>query len=198
LPASSFYDPVIEQFCNGKQVLVCGSTWPPDEEFVAGYRLKQNNKKLKYIIAPHQIDEKHIQSIEALFNGNTVRYTKANLSEVENANVLIIDTIGKLAFVYRFANVSYIGGGFGAGIHNTLEAAIYGVPIVFGPNYRRFKEACDLKTLGAAFSFEEPSELEHILNKLLFDAIFSKTTGNEAFSYATKMSGATSRIIPNL
>ena len=192
LPKTPFKDPIIDAFCKNKLTMVCGSTWPPDEELIAEATKKYT---LKLIVAPHEINEKHLASIERLFPGKTQRYTNASSESIINSDVLIIDTIGKLSMIYRYGHIAYIGGGFGVGIHNTLEAAIYGLPVIFGPNYQRFQEACDLIKNKAAFSFSNLESLNNILSKLIDYNNDREKSGNRAKQYAIDKTGATKTIL---
>ncbi|HUW06774.1 MAG TPA: glycosyltransferase N-terminal domain-containing protein [Williamwhitmania sp.] len=190
--------PLINSFKSGKTTLVAGSTWPKDEELIAQW-FRQSNSKVKLTIAPHEIDENHIQSIIQLFNGiNVARYTQATEQEASTAQVLIIDTIGILSSVYRYGELAYIGGGFGAGIHNTLEAATWGIPVIFGPRYQKFKEANDLIIGGGGFSIsglpDLTSTFEMLLNqpeKLQQCSLFART-------YVEMKQGSTERILNSI
>lgn len=128
---------------------MAGSTWEPDEELLI--RLINDNPDVKFVVAPHEMDESRIARLMAETKGGALRYTQCTpRHDLRSRQLLILDTVGILASVYGYATWSYIGGGFGVGIHNTLEAATFGLPVAFGPNYEKFKEARDLVTLGAA------------------------------------------------
>lgn len=186
--------PVIQDFVDSKNIVVCGSTWPKDEEFLAKY-IKSSNSDFKWIIAPHEVHNKHIKDLVNLFNNECVLYSEANGSNLKDAKILIVDCIGILSSVYQYACVSYIGGGFGVGIHNTLEAATFGLPIVFGPNYSRFKEACDLINDKAAFAYSEYSQLNSLMNKLINDEDFRVKSGGKSSKYVSMNIGATDIIL---
>ena len=146
------------------------------------------------IIAPHEINEIHIQQIENLFP-DAVRYSSAD-STSKNTSVLIIDNVGMLSRLYYYATITYIGGGFTRdGIHNTLEAAVYGKPVIFGPNYKKYREAKELIERGAAFSIENATELKQILNNLLNNRQLLQDAGNKAEDYITGNTGATEKLI---
>lgn len=130
-----------------EQILVAGSTWPKDEALIIPLL---NSRSTKGIIAPHEVDESHLEAIESALTVSHVRLS--GLHEDSSADVVIVDTIGDLAHIYHIASIAYIGGGFGKGIHNILEAAVFGIPVIFGPNYRQFAEAVELIVLGAASS----------------------------------------------
>ena len=180
---------------NHSKVIVAGSTWEKDEELLAKY-LKENTD-VKLVVAPHEVNEAHIKKIEEKFNGNTVRYTDLP-TDTKNKNILIINTIGLLNKIYRYATVAYIGGGFGAGIHNILEAAVYAKSVVFGPNYHKFKEAHDLIKAGGGFSIKSYDELKKLLDKLLTDSNFRDKSGNDAGKYIEKNKGATDKILQHI
>ena len=187
----------IEEFVEGcERVLVAGSTWPMDEQLLARYIEEHEDSKL--ILVPHEIDENHLHSIFNRFEGRFVRYSvlsQLNIVQRHNAmrhaSVLLIDTIGLLSSIYRFGQVAYIGGGFGVGIHNTIEAAVYGVPVLFGPNYRHFREAKGLIEAGAARSIASYPELESAL-----DTAFAQHAeiGAKAAEYVESELGATDKI----
>lgn len=169
-------DAVVEKFLEGYdgKVLVAGSTWPPDEQLLA--RLRESKKWFpeRIVIAPHEIHEEHLRSIEALFP-DSIRYsecinalTQSHNNTFTHSKVLIIDNIGLLSKLYRYATVAYIGGGFGVGIHNILEAVAYGKPVVFGPNYHKFQEAHDLIDLGGCMIVDEHPDVS-FLRKLFTD-----------------------------
>ena len=162
--AESLPDPIIA-FCGSNKVIVAGSTWPEDEEELDHYANK--HPEIKFILAPHEIDEAHLKEIEKLFH-HSVRYSVFNPVKPGVANVLIIDNIGLLSRLYRCADIAYIGGGFGAdGIHNVLEPAVYGKPVVFGPEYEEFIEAVELIETGGGISIDNALELEKILDELI-------------------------------
>jgi 3-deoxy-D-manno-octulosonic-acid transferase len=183
---------LIEEFCAGQQVLVAGSTWAKDEELLVQYLILHPNIKL--ILVPHEIHHAHITEISKLLDGKFVRYSDANSDNLKNTNCLVVDVIGILSSIYRYANLAYIGGGFGVGIHNTLEAAVYGVPVIFGPNYHKFREARDLIAIGGAFSISNYIILEAQIDRLLKD----KTAGKIAGEYVKNNTGATDLIIKGL
>lgn len=149
--------PEIAAFCAGVPVLVCGSTWPEDEKLLTSLAAKYLDWKL--IIAPHEIDDSHIQSVQALFP-QAIKFSdlKSQTPGTES-QILIINNIGMLSSLYQYGKVAYIGGGFGAGIHNTLEAAAFGLPVIFGPKYSKFQEAKDLIAIDAAKSISSNEEL---------------------------------------
>jgi len=173
-------------------VIVAGSSWPKDEELLIRYF--QENPKIKLIIVPHEIHEGHISGISSLLKTNYIRYTQADISTVQQYNCMIVDTIGLLSSIYQYTNIAYIGGGFGVGIHNTLEAAVWNVPVVFGPNYTRFREARELISLGGGFSISDYYELKTIFDKLFTD----KNAGEIAGNYVKQNTGATNLILKEI
>lgn len=180
-----------------EKVLVAGSTWTPDERILAAFMAAEKGWKL--ILAPHEIDEAHIQEIQKLFPG-ALLYSRCSTyaaSEMASASVLIVDHIGKLPLLYGYAKVAYIGGGFGAGIHNTLEAATWGVPMIFGTNYKRFPEAVDMLARGAAFSVENADKLQQVLNILSVEDRRA-FAGAAARTYVVEKAGATQIIMKYL
>ena len=148
----------IETFKGDAPLFIAGSTWRPDEEILM--ELIADNPRIKFVIAPHEMDEARINRIMTQTCGRAVRYTHCDAQSLARSQVLILDTVGILASVYRYASWAYIGGGFGVGIHNTLEAATFALPIAFGPNYAKFKEARDMVALGAATKVESAEELK--------------------------------------
>lgn len=185
---------LIEKFCEGAPVFIAGSTWPEDERLIALLSVK--NPGWKFIIAPHEIGVNHINDITDLFT-NAVKYsTFATAKEPEGSGyqVLIIDNIGMLSALYAYGRIAYIGGGFGAGIHNTLEAAAFGIPVIFGPKYGKFQEAKDLIKLGAAKSISNQNELETAFLTLAKNP----DTGDIAKNYVTLKTGSTDQIIQHL
>jgi len=178
----------IELFCADSPILVCGSTWPDDEKLLAALPAKYPD--WKFIIAPHEIHESHILSIESIFQ-KTTRFSEFKNTGKSDSAVFIIDNIGMLSSLYQYAKVAYIGGGFGAGIHNTLEAAAFGLPVIFGPKFNKFQEAKDLIKIGAAKSVSNASELinafEHFKN--------NAQSPSAATNYVNDKKGATEMIL---
>lgn len=204
----------IEAFTRGCKVLVAGSTWPADEALLASLHWQYTEWKL--IFAPHEIHEDHIRAIETLFP-RSIRYSslinavshqssdhspptadhRSLTTDHRTPNTLIIDNIGMLSSLYGYGNIAYIGGGFGAGIHNTLEAAAYGCPVIFGPNYHKFQEAKDLIALGAGFSINHKDELSAVFETLNSVAT-REAAGEKAKSYVQANAGATDKILAHL
>ncbi len=193
--SESFTDVLhIEKFIDGKPVLVAGSTWQEDEELISGLtQFEDGNFKL--IIAPHEIHSAHIKNIIKLFP-SAVTYSSLDPEQAKNSDILIINNMGMLSRLYRYATISYIGGGFNkSGIHNTLEAAVWGKPVVFGPNYSKFKEAKELITFKAAFSVRSTDELKAVINNLIEDKEVMNKSGTRAREYVKQNGGATELMI---
>jgi 3-deoxy-D-manno-octulosonic-acid transferase len=175
----------IEAFCGSSPVFIAGSTWPEDEKLLVS--LIEKYPDWKFIIAPHEIDTSHIEEIEKLFP-NAAKFSQL---EANTSPILIIDNIGMLSSLYQYAKVAYIGGGFGAGIHNTLEAAAFGLPVIFGPKYDKFQEAKDLIAIGAAKSVTTSNELMNAFE--FFKA--NEMASADAKKYVEQKKGATEMIV---
>jgi 3-deoxy-D-manno-octulosonic-acid transferase len=187
--------PMIGEFIGDAPVIVAGSTWPEDEEEIDHYANTHNG--IKFIIAPHEISEDHLRDIEKLFRC-TVRYSMLakNMTGYTDVNTLIIDNIGMLSRLYRYGTVAFVGGGFGdAGVHNVLEAAVYGKPVIFGPVFSQFREAIDLLEEGAAFTVDNALDLEKTFNDLLNDKQLYSECSEVARGYVLKNRGATEKIV---
>lgn len=188
----------VECFCAQapqQPVLVAGSTWPPDEELLAGYM--DATPGLRLIIAPHEVHEAHIKQVEQRFAAvGTVRYSQLRDGATPaEARVLIIDTMGMLSAIYRYGQLAYVGGGFGVGIHNTLEAAVYGLPVLFGPNHKRFNEALELLKRGGAFAIDGPAALAQVLDALLASPERLSSSAEVSRRYVQSMTGATDAVM---
>ena len=183
--------PIVENFIGDEKVIILGSSWPDDFDVL---KVTLLNRSYKIIIAPHEISEQDNVSIELFFKDNTQRYSLANSTSLESKKVLIIDNIGMLSSLYQYANLAYIGGGFGKGIHNILEAAAFGIPVVFGPNFNRFKEAQDLIKLGCAFSISKSDNFNSIID-ILSDQDKLDNIDKASKKYIIDNSGATTEIL---
>jgi 3-deoxy-D-manno-octulosonic-acid transferase len=208
--------PAIEHFINGEKLLMAGSTWPEDEKFLS--RSLSSSPTGKIIIAPHEIDEDHLQQVKKYFPG-AVRFSmlqscfeeetekgiwshinreeKAALQEkFKKEKVLIIDNVGMLSRLYKYADITYVGGGFSKdGIHNILEPAVFGKPILFGPNYKKYREASELIENKAAFSFDNDAALRDKISELLSNNEYLEITGARAKDYIESNKGATGKIL---
>ena len=185
---------VIEKFKGDKRLFVAGSTWGPDEEILLP--LIKENPDIKFVIAPHEMDELRIERI--LRETRAVRYTQCDGVDFAEKQVFVLDTMGLLSCVYGSAEWAYIGGGFGAGIHNTLEAAVYGLPVAFGPKYRKFKEARDLIELGAGRSVRSAEELKAWFDELKSDNDYLARLSAIAKVYVGQHRGATEKIVKEI
>ena len=186
--------PLVEKFKgNNSFTFVAGSSWGPDEDLFLEYF--NNHPEMKLIIAPHVIDENHLVEIIGKLKRPYVRYTRADERNVLKADCLIIDCFGLLSSIYRYGEIAYIGGGFGAGIHNTLEAAVYGMPVLFGPRYHKFKEAKDLIAVGGGFSITDDSSFRTKMDELLTDPTALETSGQAAGDFVKNSVGATDQIL---
>lgn len=200
---------LIERFIQGKKVFIAGSTWPEDERLIAF--LPELYPDWKFIIAPHEISEDRISSIEDKFSlKSTELYSRLATHQtildkskshssfeslVENRAILIINNIGMLSSLYQYGKIAYIGGGFGVGIHNTLEAAAFGLPVIFGPNYSKFKEAKDLVRLECGFSIKDETELQNTVKFLVEDEARYQVISEKIKDYVQDNTGATDTIM---
>lgn len=188
--------PAVQEFKNGQRLFVAGSTWRHDEKLVA--TLVTQYPDWKFIFAPHEIDDDKIIELTGLLPVNSfIRYSQLTTQQgwAAACKVLIIDNIGILSALYQYGDIAYIGGGFGAGIHNTLEAAAFGLPVIFGPNYAKFKEAGDLVALRAGFNINDEKELIGIIESLTEDEGFYNSTCKKAKTYVEEHIGATKSIV---
>jgi 3-deoxy-D-manno-octulosonic-acid transferase len=188
---------LIESFGQNSKLVIAGSTWREDEKLIYDWMKNSGSAMadVKLIIAPHEIDEEHIDSIITQFSDlNVLRYSRANELNVKEAKVLVIDNIGMLSSVYQYGTIAFIGGGFGKGIHNILEAATFALPVIFGPKYEKFTEAKELIELGGAFSVGDVNELEKIMI-LLNDSNVLKTAAHISKYYVNSKVGATEKVL---
>ena len=186
--------PMVDGFVAGApRVIVAGSTWQRDEQYLARYMAEHEDVKL--VLVPHEIDSAHLHEIFQYFEGRYVRYTEATPQNVNKCRVLLVDTIGVLSSIYRYGHVAYIGGGFGVSIHNTLEAAVYGMPVVFGPTWKKFREAHGLLAAGAAITVKNYREFADALDRA-FDN--QSIMGQRANDYVQSECGATDKILKQL
>lgn len=187
--------PVIEQFVGDEEtlVLVAGSTWPQDEEILIPYF--NEHPEIKLIIAPHEIHREHLMDIASKLRRPSIRLSETNDQYIADKDCLIIDSFGLLSSIYRYANVAYVGGGFGKGIHNTLEAAVFGIPVLFGPKFQKFKEAKDLIAVGGGFSLADETAFVSLMDKLVADPELTVQIGALAGKYVEENSGVTEKIL---
>jgi 3-deoxy-D-manno-octulosonic-acid transferase len=187
---------LVQAFKGHSELLLAGSSWPEDEALI--YPLLKSHPDLKIIFAPHKIDEKHLLHIENQSGEHCIRFSKATAEILSTKKVLIIDNYGLLSSLYRYADFTFIGGGFGEGIHNTLEAATFGMPIFIGPNYQKFAEAKDLIDLEVIHVVENTSSLQKHLNLFLESESKSIQVGLKAQHYVESKTGATQHILDQL
>ena len=194
--------PLVERFIKGTDgqqpplVFVAGSSWPEDEAIFIPYF--ERHPEMKLIIAPHEIHEGHLKSIEARLHRPTIRLSQATEQNVANQDCLIVDSFGLLSSLYRYGQIAYIGGGFGAGIHNTLEAAVYGMPVLFGPRFQKFKEAKDLIAVGGAFTFDNAPAFTSRMDTLLSTPEALQQSSQAAGHFVQSHGGATTTILQEI
>ena len=184
--------PLAERFAGCWKVLVAGSSWPQDEEIIIPYFNKHPN--LKLVLAPHVVSEEHLQAIERQLARPALRYSKATPKAVAEVDCLIIDCYGLLSSIYRYASMAYVGGGFGVGIHNVPEAAVYGIPVIIGPNNKKFREAQALLRCGGCKEIACAADFEQIMDAWLSDKEALATAGKAAGNYIADNAGAADRI----
>ena len=179
------------------KVFVAGSSWPPDENIFIPFF--NEHKDWRLLIAPHVIAEEHLKLILSLIKGKkVVRYTQTTPEEAAEADVLIIDCFGLLSSMYNYGDVAYIGGGFGVGIHNTLEAAVWNMPVIFGPNNKKFQEAQGLLKSGGGFEINTYEDFSGLMNSLMNDEAFLKQTGDKAGAFVAHLAGATDKVLASV
>ena len=179
------------------KVFVAGSSWPPDENIFIPFF--NEHKDWRLLIAPHVIAEEHLKLILSLIKDKkVVRYTQTTPEEAAEADVLIIDCFGLLSSMYNYGDVAYIGGGFGVGIHNTLEAAVWNMPVIFGPNNKKFQEAQGLLKSGGGFEINTYEDFSGLMNSLMNDEAFLKQAGDKAGAFVAHLAGATDKVLASV
>lgn len=179
------------------KVFVAGSSWPPDENIFIPFF--NEHKDWRLLIAPHVIAEEHLKLILSLIKGKkVVRYTQTTPEEAADADVLIIDCFGLLSSMYNYGDVAYIGGGFGVGIHNTLEAAVWNMPVIFGPNNKKFQEAQGLLKSGGGFEINTYEDFSGLMSSLMNDETFLKQAGDKAGAFVAHLAGATDKVLASV
>ena len=179
------------------KVFVAGSSWPPDENIFIPFF--NEHKDWRLLIAPHVIAEEHLKLILSLIKDKkVVRYTQTTPEEAAEADVLIIDCFGLLSSMYNYGDVAYIGGGFGVGIHNTLEAAVWNMPVIFGPNNKKFQEAQGLLKSGGGFEINTYEDFSGLMNSLMNDEVFLKQAGDKAGTFVAHLAGATDKVLASV
>jgi len=187
----------MEAFKQNSQCFVAGSTWPEDEEILIGY-INQSPPDLKFVIAPHKIQADKIKKLTTALTKKTVLYSKRESVNLSQQQVLIIDHIGLLTRIYRYADFAYVGGGFATGLHNTLEPAVFGIPILIGPNYKGFQEAEDLVRLNGILPIADKKSFQQNINRLLNSAEHAKKVGEINYAYINKNKGASVQIMQHI
>ena len=193
--------PMVELFVNNNRsdnqlTMVAGSSWQQDEEVYLNYF--NEHPELKLIIAPHEIHKDHLMHIESMLKRPSIRLSEATEKDIKGKSCLIVDSFGLLSSIYRYGDLAYIGGGFGAGIHNVLEAAVYGIPVIFGPKYQKFKEARDLLQVGGAFSITDEKTFESKMEELSTYRDLLEAAGAAAGDFVKSNIGATNKIIASI
>ena len=179
------------------KVFVAGSSWPPDENIFIPFF--NEHKDWRLLIAPHVIAEEHLKLILSLIKDKkVVRYTQTTPEEAAEADVLIIDCFGLLSSMYNYGDVAYIGGGFGVGIHNTLEAAVWNMPVIFGPNNKKFQEAQGLLKSGGGFEINTYEDFDGLMSSMMNDEAFLKQAGDKAGAFVAHLAGATDKVLASV
>jgi 3-deoxy-D-manno-octulosonic-acid transferase len=187
----------VDEFCKDSRVLLAGSTWPDDEKILLPFIL-ENKTKFKFIIAPHEVYKERIDGLMSEVGPGGLRFSQAGETNIRDARILVIDSIGILASLYRYAFISFVGGGFGVGIHNILEPATFGVPMIFGPNYERSKEARDLIREGGAISIKSEEDFHTAVGRLTDVPGERDRASAICAAYVTSHKGATAHILKHL
>ncbi len=188
--------PLVKAFSQDAKVLVAGSTWKPDEDLIIPYF--NAHPEMKLVLAPHVVDENRLKEIEGRLHRPFARYSRITEESAAQADCLIIDGYGLLSSVYRYGEAAYVGGGFGAGIHNVTEAAVYGVPVLVGPNNRKFREAQDLLREGGCIEVADAAAFDRAMDRLLSDGETRNRLGRIAGQYITQNAGATNLIFDSV
>ena len=185
--------PLVQKFKGNALTFVAGSSWGPDEDIFIRYF--NAHPEMKLIIAPHVVNDSHMKEIMSKLQRPCIRYTQATEENVQQADCLIIDCYGLLSSIYRYGEISYIGGGFGVGIHNVLEAAVYSIPVIFGPNNKKFREAQHLLANKGGFEINGYENFEVLMDKFLTDEAYLQASGQAAGDYVKNNSGAMEKIM---
>jgi len=188
----------MDRFKNNQLCLVAGSTWPEDEEILINYINDNTSENLKFVIAPHEIKPAHIAKITLALNKKTLCYSDLGNQNLKEFEVLIIDTIGLLTKIYSYANIAYVGGGFATGLHNTMEPAVFGIPIIIGPQFGGFKEAEDLVTAGGILPVSSQSSFNNLLKDLMTKPASINNIGDINAQYIETNIGASELIMNHI
>lgn len=187
----------MDKFKGDNLCMVAGSTWPEDEEMLVEY-INQAPERLKYVLAPHDIKPEHIKQLRKSLTLPTVLYSEKDQRKLDESRVLIVDTVGLLTKIYSYADIAYVGGGFATGLHNTLEPAVFGIPVIIGPDYHKFQEALDLVSRKGILVVKERGEFINYMDQLLEDSDFRINTGLINSNYITEKKGASVQIMAHL
>ena len=185
--------PLIKKFTEGHLIFIAGSNWPKDDELLIPF-INKHAGKYRFILAPHNINEEQIANLIRNIESSVLLYSEADEENIVSANVLLIDSVGLLSAIYQYGHIAYIGGGFGANVHNILEAAAYGLPAIFGPNYHKFRECKDLVNSGGAFTILDLQDLINTCRQLEDKTTYRDVT-NTAKKYVEDNSGATDKVL---
>lgn len=188
--------PLVETFKDGRTVMVAGSSWAPDEDLIISYF--NNHPTMKLILAPHVVNESHLKEIESKLKRPHLRYSKAEDLKSATADCLIIDCYGLLSSIYRYGEVAYVGGGFGVGIHNVPEAAVYGIPVIIGPNNKKFREAQALLEKGGCIEINDEKTYSQAMDRLLADEAFRRKSGQVCHDFIYNNAGASDIIFKSV
>lgn len=187
----------MERFSNELPCLVAGSTWPEDEELLLDY-INSEYDKMRFVLVPHDIKKPHLKQLRSRLKKTTVLFSEKDQADLSSNPVLIIDTVGLLTKIYSYADIAYVGGGFATGLHNTLEPAVFGIPVVIGPEYQNFQEALDLVHEKGILVVRNSDELKSTLNQLVEDEDFRLHTGLINSNYINRKRGASIQIMDHL
>lgn len=190
--------PLVEKFVSkdvdkNQLTLVAGSTWPKDEDILIKYF--NTNPNLKLIIVPHEIHEAHLRYIESVIQRPSIRYSEANADNIGLYDCMIVDSFGLLSSLYAYGQIAYVGGGFGVGIHNILEAAVYGIPVIFGPNFKKFREAHQLIELGGGYPVKDEETFTGLMNEFTQYSEVLSVAGKYAGDYVRSNSGVVKKVM---
>lgn len=190
--AAREFDSIEKMVAGCKNALVMGSSWEPDEDIVLPYF--NSHPEMKLIIAPHEFDENRLSIMMSHITRPVARYTQLEGKDTSQLDCIIIDCFGLLSSLYRYGTIAYVGGGFGSGIHNVPEAAVYGIPVIFGPHYEKFREAVELNACGGGFAISDSEQCHRVLDKFLSNDEARQLAGEVSSHYITTHTGATQRI----
>lgn len=187
----------MKDFKGDKLCIIIGSSWPEDEKLIVPY-INTKSLAVKFVIAPHNIKNDHIEDLRKSISRKTILYSERHEKDLKDFDVLIVDHIGLLTKIYSYGDIAYVGGGFATGLHNTLEPAVFGIPVIIGPKYSGFNEAEELVAQKGCFSINSYTDLENTIDRLVSDNEFRLETGKINKSYIQKNKGASIQIIEHL